>query len=311
MTALTVRISASNHFYAFDPNIKFVQKVYPKENVIIETLDCFSNQIKDEKTLVTQIDFSKVNPATGPIYIEGATAGDTLVVHINKIKINEKGVIVTVPKLGVLGKKNFNAKTKICKIIGDKVTFSGLEIPVHKMIGVIGVATPERTPCGIPGRHGGNLDTKIISEGSIVYLPVFFDGGLFGLGDLHAVMGDGEVCVAACETRGEVYVSFDVIKEVAPPWPLVETEDHIYILVSNEDLNEAIEEAVNLGVKVLASANSLEFEEAYMLASMVVDVQISQLVNPRKTVRVRIPKKYVSLKEVLVALGLRGGFKEE
>ncbi len=74
------------------------------------------------------------------------------------------------------------------------------------MIGVIGVASEERVSCGVPGRHGGNMDTNLIGKGATLYLPVFQEGGLFALGDLHAVMADGEVCVTGCEIQGEVTV---------------------------------------------------------------------------------------------------------
>lgn len=288
--------------FSFGPNLKPAIHVEKGSIVRLETMDCFSNQISSETQLVTEIDFSKVNPATGPIYVEGAKRGDALKVKILDVKISERGIIVVVPEAGVLGDFVKEPKTKICEIQDGFVVFDGIKIKCKPMIGVIGVASDEDIPCGIPGRHGGNLDTKVIGEGATVYFPVFRDGALFGLGDLHAIIGDGEICVASCEVIGEVTVKLDVIERMAPKWPVVETDNDFYILVSDEDINRAFKEAVELAVKVLQNSNSLTWEDAYMLASMVIDVEVSQLVNPRKTVRVRIPKEFVSTSKLLEAI---------
>ncbi|MEB3755356.1 MAG: acetamidase/formamidase family protein [Desulfurococcales archaeon] len=298
-----IRVPSEKHFFAFDPSVKPAVSVDLNQDVTLETLDCFSNQILSEDQLVTDIDFSRVNPATGPVFVNGVKPGDALVVNIKRIDLVDSGVIVTVSGFGVLGDLVEKAKTRVCRINGDTVDFLGMDIPMGKMIGVIGVATPEKTPCGVPGRHGGNLDSKVITEGAKLYLPVFYEGGLFGLGDLHAVMGDGEICVASCETHGEVTVSFSKVDGANIAWPFVEDKDYFYILVSKEDVFEAFKEGVKYGVKALQYSNELEWHDAYMLGSLVIDVQVSQLVNPSKTIRVRIPKKYVSLSGLLSALG--------
>lgn len=289
-------------FFAFGPELKPAISVEKESIVQIETKDCFSNQITSEKQLVTEIDFSKVNPATGPIYVKGVKRGDAVEVRILDIKISDRGIIVVVPGAGVLGDLVKEPKTKVCEIKDGFITYNGLKIKCKPMIGVIGVASDEEAPCGTPGRHGGNLDTKVIGKGATVYFPVFRDGALFGLGDLHAVMGDGEVCVASCEVSGEVTVKLDVVEGKAPQWPVVETDDAFYILVSDEDVSRAFREATEIAVKVLQQSNSLSWEDAYMLASMVVDVEVSQLVNPKKTVRVRIPKEYTSILKLLEAI---------
>lgn len=288
--------------FSFGPDLKAVASVGRKSIVRIKTMDCFSNQITSEAQLVTDIDFSRVNPATGPVYVEGAKRGDALKVKIVDIEIENRGITVIVPGAGVLGDIVKAPKTKICEIKDGYVLFNGMKIKVKPHVGVIGVAADEDVPCGTPGRHGGNLDTKIIGKGAIVYLPVFKDGGLFGLGDLHAVMGDGEVCVAGCEVAGEVTVELDVIENLAPLWPVVETDDAFYIIVSDENVDKAFKEAVELAVKVLQQSNSISWEDAYMLSSLVVNVEVSQLVDPKKTVRVRIPKEYTSTYKLLNAI---------
>ncbi|MEM1687056.1 MAG: acetamidase/formamidase family protein [Zestosphaera sp.] len=170
------------------------------------------------------------------------------------------------------------------------------------MVGVVGVATREKTPTGVPGRHGGNLDTKYVTEGSTIYLPVEAEGALFGLGDLHAAMGDGEVCVTGCEVSGRVLVVLDVIKKSAPKWPVLEYGEWVFVLVSNENLEKAVREAVQVSVEAISHATGVSWHEAYMLASMATDLEISQVVDPRKTLRVKIPKTIVDVTKLLESL---------
>ncbi|AEH24388.1 acetamidase/formamidase family protein [Pyrococcus yayanosii] len=289
-----ILIPKEKHVYSFGPNMKPVARAKPGDIVVFETIDALGGQIKDESDTIEKIDFSRVNPATGPLYVENAKRGKVLAVEILDIEIAGRGIVVTAPKAGVLGDKVEKPRTRICEIKDGTVHFGNLKIPVKPMIGVIGVAYDEEIPTGTPGRHGGNMDTNLITKGTILYLPVFKEGGLLAIGDLHAVMGDGEVCVSACEVSGRVKVKVDVLDGVLE-WPLLETADAYYLLVSMEKLDDAIREGVELGVEALAKANGLEWDDAYMLASLVMDVEISQLVDPAKTIRVRIPKEYVSL----------------
>ncbi|RLF92144.1 formamidase [Thermococci archaeon] len=285
-------VPKEKHVYSFGPNMKEVARAKPGDIVIFETLDALGGQIKTENDTIEKIDFSRVNPATGPVYVEGAKRGMALKVKVLDIEVADRGVIVTAPGAGVLGDKVREPKTKVCEIRDGFVHFNGLRIPIKPMIGVIGVASEEEIPTGTPGKHGGNMDTNLITIGSTVYFPVFKDGAYLALGDLHAVMADGEVCVSACEVSGRVTVKVDVV-DWKIEWPIVETSEAYYILVSHENLEEAIREAVNQGVKFIMERTGLSWDEAYMLASLVMDVQISQLVDPKKTIRVKIPKIFL------------------
>ena len=298
---MVIRIPRDKHIFEFGPKLKPAAYASPGDIVIFETYDCFAGQIKKETDLVTHIDFSRVNPATGPLYVKNAERGDALVVDILDIKVNDIGICVAVKGAGVLGDKVKNDKTRICKIENKIIKFlENIEIPIRPMIGVIGVAYDEEIPTGTPYKHGGNLDTKEITIGTRVFLPVFREGGLLAIGDLHAVQADGEICVAACEVSGEVMVKVQVLKGLAPEWPVLETNDAFYILVSDENVEKALREATDLAVKILQSSLNISWEDAYMLASLVVDIQISQLVDPKKTVRARIPKRI--LKDVTKVL---------
>ena len=282
-------IRSSNCIYAFSSLMKPVEIIEPGEIVVFETADALGGQIKDEND-TAYLDFSKVNPATGPVFIKEACFGKTLKVKILDIEIFDKGVIVAEEGFGVLPDVVKGFKAKVVEIKNNMVYFDNLKLSIDPMIGVIGVA-PEKGefPTGTAHRHGGNMDTKQVKSGNIIYLPIFQDGALFALGDVHALMSDGEVCVSACEVGSKVTVKIEVVDRKID-WPIVETYKGYFILVSLPDINEAFKEATKQAVNFLSERLEISFDKAYMLASLVVDIQVSQLVDPNKTVRAFIPK---------------------
>jgi amidase len=136
------------------------------------------------------------------------------------------------------------------------------------MVGVIGTAPREGEILnGAPGPHRGNMDCTLIGEGSKVYLPVEVPGALFGLGDLHAVMGDGEIVVCGVEMAGWVTVQFEVLRGRLVPPPLVETENLVATVHSHEDLDAAAQGAIEGMAQLLTERVELPLHEAGMLMS--------------------------------------------
>ena len=159
------------------------------------------------------------------------------------------------------------------------------------MIGVIGVAPAGQAVLNnTPGPHGGNLDTREVTVDARVYLPGFVPGGYLALGDLHATMGDGEVCGTGVEIRGVVEIQVEVLKDWGWRQPVIDFKDSLYFLGSAPTLEAAVEKATTEAVGFLEEKNRMSWNEAYMLASIGTDLLISQVVNPWKTVRVRVPK---------------------
>ena len=157
------------------------------------------------------------------------------------------------------------------------------------MIGVIGTAPKtESISCGTPGMHGGNMDSKIIGIGSTIYLPVEVPGALLAMGDLHAVMGNGEGSVCGAEVPGEVTVTVEVIKGRPFCLPVVFTRDAVYTIASDVSLDSAAVTATKNMVNILVSKGMPE-DEAISLLSLSGNVQISQIVDPLKTVRFELP----------------------
>lgn len=285
-------ISRELSVLTMSPTNKPVKIVESGSTVVFQTLDCFSNQIQNEDQPFSSVGWDKINPATGPLYINGAEPGDTLKVKIIDIKIDNKGVMTTAPNLGVLGDIVTGETTKIISIKDDKAIFNEkIQIPIKPMIGVIGTAPKdEDIPTGTPGSHGGNMDCKKIVKGSTLYLPINVSGGLLSMGDLHAVMADGEIVICGLEIPGEVTVKVDVLKGEELPLPMLDSEESIMTIASEKTLDEAAKTATVNMHRFLVNELGIEIDEAGMLLSLVGDLRICQVVDPLMTARMEIPK---------------------
>ncbi|MFZ3589013.1 acetamidase/formamidase family protein [Bacillus sp. DJP31] len=291
MSYVTQTLSKEHFIYAFSKEHNPVLRVLPGSSVVINTYDCFQDQIQTNSTRIQAIDWDQINPATGPIFVEGAVRGDILKVTIDNIELGNQGVMAVGPNLGVLGHRIDQFEAKVMPIENGFALFNErVKIPLTPMIGVIGVA-PENEPvsCGTPGAHGGNMDTTLITTGSTLYLPIFQDGALFGLGDLHAAMGDGEIGVSGIEIAGKVTVTLDVIKGYSIRIPFVQNREGIASLVSAETLDDAAKQAVEEMIDLLLPYTDLSLNHITMILSAVGQSQISQMVDPLLTARFFVP----------------------
>lgn len=288
----TTRLTRDNVIYSFSPGERPRARVQPGQEVIFETLDCFSQEITSSSDKFENVRWDKINPATGPVFVEGAEAGDVLCVTITGIKVNSPGVMVAVPNAGAVGKFIRESQTYIIPIVNGLAHLpTGHMLEIEPMVGVIGVA-PSAGPvsCGTPGIHGGNLDTKVIKRGSTVYLPVQVPGALLALGDLHALMGDGEILICGIEVSGEVTTRINLLKNVSLPFPLIETENSFYAVWSDKTLDLTVENLLNRTVQYISEATGLSPVEVSLVLTTKGNLQISQVVDPFKTCRMQIPK---------------------
>ncbi|MGW8114823.1 acetamidase/formamidase family protein [Caproicibacterium sp. NSD3] len=259
----------------------------------VETDDCYSGQIQDEKTRRPDIDISIMDCAVGPIAVKGAMPGDTLCVEILAIDLVDHGVMVTSKGLGVLGDRITEPDTKIIPIHDGFAWFSDtIRIPLTPMVGVCGIAPKAGLDihCAVPGTHGSNMDTKMVKVGSRLYLPVEKEGADLAVGDIHACMGDGELSGTGIETAGRICLRTTVYKDRPVHGPVIETKDDLYFLGTAATLKEAIKIAVAETVEFIEKKRSLDFQDAYRFLSATCDIQISQVVNDLVTVRCHLPK---------------------
>jgi amidase len=290
------RVGCSTVIFSFSCSNTPVCKVPSGAQITIETMDCFANQLQTPEDTLDAMDWERVNPATGPIFVEGAHPGDVLKVEIKKIQISSQGVMATGENEGTLGAHMQGLTCKIIPIKDNQVIFdSKISIPLKPMIGVIGVAPrEEKVNCGTPGSHGGNMDNTMIGEGATLYLPIFTEGALFALGDVHAVMGDGEIGVSGVEVPAQVTVALEVVKGLKLDNPVLENPEFFSTIASALTLDEAIHQATNDMAQILASRIKLSFPDIAMLMSAVGNTEICQVVDPLRTGRFVMPKWVLS-----------------
>ncbi len=285
-------ISKSDIVYALCSENEPVLRVPDHSTVVFHTCDCFEDQIQSENIDFGELDWERINPATGPVYVENAEPGDLLVVHIGKMELASQGVMTIGPNLGVFGDELKENAIRMVPIRDDKAWITNdLGIPLNPMIGVIGTA-PQGVSisCGTPGSHGGNMDCQHITTGAYLLLPVYVPGALLALGDLHAAMGDGEVGVSGVEIAGSVTVQVHVLKGKAWPAPLLINDKTVMTIASAEDLDEASELAVKHMARLLEQECQMTTPEAVFLLSAAANLHVCQVVDPKKTARMELPR---------------------
>jgi amidase len=276
-----VRIPREQYVYAFSAATPPVASVAPGATLVLETYDASTGRIharEDVHTYARVRDPLKVNPAAGPVYVEGAAPGDALVVDVLDIRLAPQGFVRTAPGAGVVQAGVDAPDAVIVRVSGDRLVFDErVELPARPMVGVIGTAPAEGVVyTGSPGPQGSNLDVNAITIGARVYLPVHVPGALLVLGDVHASMGDGEVSGTGVEINAEVTVRVGIEPGQAPARPWIETPQHWVATGSGPTLEAAVEQAVGGLCDVVQRRLTLTRTEAFMLVSACGDVRVGQ-----------------------------------
>jgi amidase len=289
------RLSSKKHTHTFSPRNRPAYRSAIGETLLVETEDAFSGLVTKETVLFEDTDMADVNPATGPIEVEGVRAGDVLGVRIERIDCGPIGVVMCSPEIGILASEVRRSRTKIVQVRGGLARMSkDLEVALRPHVGVIGVSPAEgEFPTIHPGDFGGNMDTGEAGPGSVVYLPVFVDGAMLAMGDVHAAMGDGEVGGTGIEVSADVTVTLLKADQLELKRPMIETPTEWIAYAAAKSLDEAAKLATHDLVRFIANARGVDFEEAYMLASVAADLRISQVVDPLMAARMSISKKYL------------------
>jgi acetamidase/formamidase len=233
---------------------------------------------------------------TGPVYIEEAEPGDVLEVRIQKITMDVPYAYNGFgPTSGVLQDEYPYSRMKVIPLDRERnvANFApGIVIPLRPFFGSMGIAPPGEAKLNSapPWIHAGNMDNKELVAGTTLYIPVHQKGALFEVGDGHAGMGNGEVDVTAMETSLTGTFQFVVHKGVPLRWPCAETPEYYITMGFNEDLNKATDLAIREMIAFLETHKHLSRDDAYMLTSVAVDIDITQLVDGKKGVHALCPK---------------------
>ncbi len=280
--AVDHRIGRDEIIWAFGPDLEPVLEVEPGATVTFETNDCFTGQITSEDDLVTEIDFARVNSATGPVAVKGAEPGDSLIAEIIDVRPIEVGFACLIPGFGQLIEQVQAPVTRLFRVEDGWIQMNEhVRFPARPMVGVVGVATDGETlGNGLAGRHGGNLDDHLHGKGARMYFPVRQPGGMFAVGDMHASMGDGEICFTGVEIAGEVDIRFDLLKGKQGTWPVTELPDRWVPHATADDYDEALRLVSAEAARFLVDEWGFSPEDAFIFLSVACDAGVAQACKP-------------------------------
>jgi len=290
-------LSRDHHNFSFASSHSPALVVAPGDFIHVQTWDCYRGAITGPENALATIDSALINPATGPIFVTGAEPGDTLSVTLHDIRPSARGVARTYPGDGQLQHlvtepfaQFFDVKDGIVHM-NDRVSF-----PASPMLGVIGVAPASDEIMTMPaGRHGGNLDNNRNTIGSTIHLPVKHPGALLAMGDMHASMGDGEICGTGIEIAGDVLVSTALIKGIGTEYPVTETATSwiTHGVAAVADLYDAMRIACEEAAKLLVDHWGFTMSEAFIFLSVQGNLGIAQAVHPAEgtvIAKMEVPK---------------------
>jgi acetamidase/formamidase len=285
------------HHFGWDNANPPALTIAPGTTVAFETVEASGAQLTRDSTVadVAVLDFAKVNPVTGPVFIDGARPGDALKVTVESLAPSGWGWTANIPGFGLLADQfpepalhiwTYDPATMAPAMYGP-----GGRVPLKPFTGTIGVAPAEAGLHSIvpPRRVGGNMDIRDIAAGTALYLPIEVEGALFSVGDCHAAQGDGEVCGTAIESPMTVVLSFDLVKGANLKAPRLTTAGPVsrhfdvkgYEVTTgiNPDLFQGARDAVAAMIDLLAGRHGMAPVEAYMLCSVCADLRISEIVD--------------------------------
>ncbi|TFF21845.1 acetamidase [Jiella endophytica] len=290
-------IHRHQHHFGWDNSFEPAARVAPGSTIEFECLDSSGGQFSPESTVedVKTVDFGKINPVTGPIFVEGAEPGDALKITIESFKPSGFGWTANIPGFGLLADDFPDPAINIWKY--DPETLEPAlfgkngRVPLKPFAGTIGCALAEPGHHSVvpPRRVGGNLDIRDLAAGTVLYLPVEVAGALFSVGDTHAAQGDGEVCGTAIESPMNTVLTLDLVKDARLKMPRFTTPGPVtrhldakgYEVTTGigPDLMTGAKEAVAQMVDLLAGRYQMDPVEAYMLVSTCGDLRISEIVD--------------------------------
>jgi acetamidase/formamidase len=303
------RHTIHQHHLGWDNSFAPVVHAAPGESIEFDVVDAAGGQLSGASSAadIGRLDFSRINPVTGPVHIDGAEPGDVLQVTVLSFAPSGWGWTANIPGFGLLAEEFREPALHLWRY--DPTTLAPAlfgqwgKVPLKPFAGTIGVApaAPGLHSIVPPRRVGGNMDIRDIAAGTELFLPVEVPGALFSVGDTHAAQGDGEVCGTAIESPMRVALQFDLIKQVPLSYPRFRTPGPVtrhldakgYEVTTGigPDLMQAARAAVGSMLDLLARSHGLPAIDAYLLCSVCGDLRISEIVDiPNWTVSFYFPR---------------------
>jgi acetamidase/formamidase len=303
------RHTIHHRHHGWDHSIAPVARISPGGTLEFDVADASGGQLRQSSTVadVVGMDFGKINPVTGPVYIDGAEPGDILKVTLLSFAPSGWGWTANIPGFGLLAEDFKEPALHVWRYDADSLAPASFgrwgKVPLKPFTGTIGVAPGEPGLHSIvpPRRVGGNMDIRDLSAGTELFLPVEVAGALFSVGDTHAAQGDGEVCGTAIESPMRVALQFDLLKQTPLSFPRFRTPGPVtrhldakgYEVATGigPDLMQAARDAVRSMVDLLARQYGMPAIDAYLMCSVCGDLRISEIVDmPNWTVSFYFPR---------------------
>jgi acetamidase/formamidase len=300
----SIHLSLEQRHLAWDNSLDPAAVVGPGDELTLSLADASGGQVDrhDDASAIARLDFSAINPCTGPVFVEGVAAGDDVVVEILEIATESWAWTANIPGFGLLGDDFPDPRLWISTVRdGIMTTPIGLEIPTRPMIGTIGVAPAAfgPTPLLVPTIAGGNMDIAQLGAGSTLHLPAQVAGGLLSAGDVHAVQGDGEVCGTGAETPATIRLRVSVVtpSQSSAPWyeHSIQRQETDWTCTTGigPDLFRAARDATRRAVDLVTTRTGLEPVDAYLLLSLTGELRVSEIVDaPNWVMSMQIPTRY-------------------
>ncbi len=287
------RIDPERIHHGWDSTLEPSLRVSSGDVVHYDLLMAGHGQVREGDTFEqTNFDFDTLYNLLGPLHVEGARPGDTLRVDILDLRPGDWGWCVILPELGTLPALFPDPYLRTFDLRGGTHAelVDGVRIPFAPFLGTMGnhLDEPATAPAFPPHKGGGNIDTRHLTAGSTLWLPVWCDGALFSCGDPHAMQGDGEVCVAALECDMQATLRFTVEQRTisAPHFriagaltPSVDERGHHGVMGIAPDLMEGTRAAVAAMIEWIVAEHGLSRQDAYMLCSLAGDLKILEVVD--------------------------------
>ncbi len=281
-------------------------RIHPGDTVSTFTLD---NEGRDQ---LLQYRGMPGNTLTGPIWVEGAMPGDTLVVKLNKVRLNRDTASMASSGLDGRALLPGTVQTRtpdwnrtwvldrergVARPQALTERLAGLELPLNPMIGSIGVAPMfnQALMAGDVAFHGSNMDYDRVREGATLYFPVWTAGALLSLGDGHALQGDGEISGQGLETSLDVEVTVDLIKGDSMQQVWLEDADYVMVTGIENGLDASLQRATTGMSQWLKKRHGLNDSEIALLLSSSIEYDIAEIVDPRPNVVARIAKSTLAM----------------
>jgi acetamidase/formamidase len=286
------KVSHTQVVRTFDAAHAPAARVQPGEVFVMETNDRFRDWNDGSSWPKEQLAVM-----TGPVFVEGAKRGCVLAIDILDIRPTQGfGYVIAIPGFGVF-KDQVEFRKRIVPIEGNQIRYSEkLLLSYVPNVSKIGLAPADGAkPSGACGAFGGQLSNSQLGPGATVYLPVFVEGGLLTIEDVHAKMGDGEIAASAVEIAAEVTLRCRIVNELQLARPLVVTRKEVQTMGEGETAEAAVRMAINDLARLLMERTGADITEAAMLVSIAADVRVSEMAGTPCHVRAALAREIVGM----------------